>query len=181
MKSHIIFLFVFGLLAARASVSAADPPKEEKGAASMESMLGAALLPVLAPSQQKVEMEKSFAKHTATALKAVTSPQQLEALEKMFEASIHFEERLLAVYTQMQQLAQLIESTDDAEERKRMSREMKTLIKKYKEICEEREKAPVQAGLITQSALDGLLAVPEIQSVKEAIKNLVLAQFYKYT
>lgn len=180
MKSNILLLFVFGFLAAGGSASTSDPPKNENGE-DTEGMLGSALLPVLAPSQQKVAMERSFAEHTAKALKPVTTPEQLDALRRMFNASISYEEKLLEVYTRMQELAQLIDSLEDLSEREPLSKEMKSLIAKYREICEEREKAPVEAGLITESALEGLLAVPEIQAVKEAIKNLVLSKFYKYT
>lgn len=179
MKRYIFFLLGFGSLATYVSASASNLTKSEN-AGGMENTLGPALLSVLAPSQQKVDIEKSFASHTAKALKFTTPPQQLEALERMFTASITYEEKLLAVYTKMRNLARQMDTVKDAVERKRMSGEMRALIENYKNICEEREKAPVEAGLISENALEGLLAMPEIQAVKKAIKKLVLSQFDKH-
>lgn len=180
MKRFGYFLYMSALVAFGASASntqqqsaVADP--------GFKSILESALVPLLAPSERKMQLHKFIAKSTLSMLGSFTSPEQVTVFEKLFGMSIARDEQLLEIYSRMKELMGKIDKQEDPEAEATMRSEMTDLIDRYKEVNLQRQRSAVEAGLLSAEALDGILAVPEIKLIQDSIDSAILAPFERYT
>lgn len=135
---------------------------------------------MLTPSAERLEFQKFQLSQMLSAVGTITNSEQYEALKKVAELSIKYEEELLEIYTEMLSVKAQIDAESDLEARKKLRAQMRGLLEKYKTVAENRDLSLVEAGILSAEKAQEILELKETKFVKNLLNQMVLGQFEKY-
>ncbi|KAL8274783.1 hypothetical protein Esti_001258 [Eimeria stiedai] len=148
-----------------------------------EGSLSDILQELLRPSDLRLELMRQTSQQllmmTENALNF--SAEFSDKLKEMVSLSLDLEEQRLSTFKTMTSLKQQMSTGTFTEEEDAANRkEMRRLADKLKDLTKKADMVPVEVGLLGEEVVSGLLALPEVKAVEQALMKVLLSPFADY-
>lgn len=142
--------------------------------------VGQVLAPWLAPSQERLDLEKSLASSIAAAMSSLGAHDVRNNFTKHFAMAVEIEQKLLKAYTRMKEIRSEIDQGVAPDVESSLRKEMKELISECRELYRSRQDLVRQSGMIPALKIEKELEAPLLEQAINYVDDLVLKPFEKY-